>query len=71
MEDIRPNFVRNVELLIMRTTVLICVKKWENVNLHETEYDINFDTAFSNDIDELRKISGCLNCIWNLENWQK
>ena len=43
-------------------------RKWENVNLYGTEYNINFDIVFSNNIDELRQMSGCLNCIWNLEN---
>ena len=43
-------------------------KKWQNVNLYKTDYILNFDTVFSDNIEEIRQISNCLGSIWNLEN---
>ena len=43
-------------------------KRWQNINLYRTDYILNFDTIFSDNIEEIRQMSDCLESIWNLEN---
>ena len=43
-------------------------KRWEGINLYGTDFTLNFNSVFSNDLGEIHQTSSRLGSIWNIQN---